>query len=472
VASFDSYTVDLYDFDNTTGQLSNRRTINGIYRNTYGVEFSPDGNQLYATGYYDTQPETDVNDPKLYQYNISTGTPVQVTGSPVRYWTQTGFGDKGGGLKLGPDGKIYVTQYHTNRVGVISNPNATTDLSLRYDDDELILGVTYDGLQFSTGLTKPAIMACNMNTPPTTQPDTTTLCASFTSRTATVNVLLNDSDEDDNTVYLTGAHFANTADMELATLTVNAADSTVTLTVKPTAVISNTGHVFDIVYDVKDNGLPASQCAVGLLRIKVYPPALLNYPDLRVWTCPGTPGSTVNLSKYLDTVELTQKVVWDNASGSPDIDADGIIATDKLVAPNTYTYTYTVTNICISDIKRKIYLKTLNSDRLKLPKDTIAICYINAEAVNINQIFGIDADGEITWSPSPAIDAYIAKSAAYGGAVIMNGKEIYEHNAGTAYTWHGTQTQKVEFIYTPDINSCLAVKEYKIVIILTPDMTR
>jgi hypothetical protein len=101
------------------------------------------------------------------------------------------------------------------------------------------------------------------------------------------------------------------------------------------------------------------------------------------------------------------------------------------------------------------------------------ICYEKAEAININQIFGIDAGGEITWSPTPAIDAYITRSTSptYNGAVVMNGKGIYGNNAAeTAYTWQGTSTHKVEFTYTPDSGSCLAGKTYKIVIILTPDM--
>jgi hypothetical protein len=124
-------------------------------------------------------------------------------------------------------------------------------------------------------------------------------------------------------------------------------------------------------------------------------------------------------------------------------------------------------------MKRKIYLQMLNSDILKLPKDTVAICYANAEAVNINQIFGIDAYGEITWSPAPAIDAYVTRSTSptYNGAVVMNGKGIYEDSSINPDPWHGIPTAKrVVFTYTPDNNSCLAGKTYKIVIILTPDM--
>jgi hypothetical protein len=205
----------------------------------------------------------------------------------------------------------------------------------------------------------------------------------------------------------------------------------------------------------------------NVLTVKVYPQAILNYPDFRIWACPGASGDKINLSKYLDTIE-SPGIVWGAAAGSPPINASGIIDADKLVAPNTYTYTYTVTNPCIGNMTRKIYLKMLGSNGLKQPQDTVTICYETAEAVNINQIFGIDAGG--TWmyvSPDGNISAYVTESAAYGGAVIMNGKGIYEN---TSIGFYGTtNTKRVVFTYTP-AGSCLDGKTYKMVIILTPDM--
>jgi hypothetical protein len=249
--------LDVFKFDNSTGKLSERRSVNTSLNNAYGLEFSPDGNQIYI-GSWDTPS-------LLRQYDISGGSITKV-GSDIKYGTT-----RGGGLKLGPDGNIYVMRYGSNQVGVISDPNnALTPLADRYG--AFPLSVTYGGLQFSTGLTKPAIMPCNMNTPPTTQPDSTSFCLSTNSRTATVNVLINDTDADPNdTIYLTDAHFVDPDDATLADLTINAVDSTITLTVKPSASIS-TIHTFEIMYNVKDNGLPASQCATGLLKVTVYPP--------------------------------------------------------------------------------------------------------------------------------------------------------------------------------------------------------
>jgi hypothetical protein len=209
------------------------------------------------------------------------------------------------------------------------------------------------------------------------------------------------------------------------------------------------------------------------VTVTVLPQSIFNYPDFRIWACPGASGGEINLSKYLDTV-ASPGIVWGAAAGSPAINASGIIDADKLVAPNTYTYTYTVFNPCVdaAGITRKIYLKMLGSNGLKQSQDTVTVCSETAEAVNINQIFGIDAGG--TWmydSPDGNISSYVTTSAAYGGAVIMNGKGIYEDSSIAAYPWHGiTDTKRVVFTYTPDGGSCLAGQTYKIVIILTPDM--
>jgi WD40 repeat protein len=92
----DDKTVDVFDFDNATGILSNRLT-HPIDRITYGAEFSPNGPQLYATGYTTTANQT----PRLYQYTI-TSTGISHVGN-VQYWDYIGSDGnlRGGGLKLG-----------------------------------------------------------------------------------------------------------------------------------------------------------------------------------------------------------------------------------------------------------------------------------------------------------------------------------------------------------------------------------
>jgi hypothetical protein len=453
------YTVDLYDFDNSTGQLSNRQTITGLLSHPVGIEFSPDGTQLYAaTG--------NGNVARLFQYNISVTPPAHV--GDVQYWTQNAIDHRGGGLKLGLDGKIYVVQSNTNKVGAISDPNSTASLATRYNSSALTLSVTgVLDLNFSTAITNPAIISCNTNSPPVTQADDTALCLSATSKTVKVNVLLNDNDADNDTIYLTNAEFLNKADADLATLTVNPADSTVTLTLKTDASVT-VGYIFDIIYNVKDNGLPLSRCAAGSLKVKV---SQMSYPDIRVRVCPDA--GDISLAKYIDTVDNITDIQWAHQiSGIPVSSPEGIISTGNLTFSRVHTLTYTVTSRCVSEQKRKVYLEVLKDGSMRPLKDTVAICYINAEAVQINQLFGIEAGG--TWSyPSTA---YITESTSptYSGAVVMNGKGIYENDVSSIpfITYHGVKAKAVKFTYTTDIDGCLKGREYSIVVVLTEDMMK
>jgi hypothetical protein len=460
--------VDVFNFNNSTGALTLRHNIGVIsYGNQlYSVEFSPDGNQLYCGEYR-------ILNAQLHQYDISASNTYTLIES-INYWTSTySNDDKGGGLKLGPDNRIYVTLSFTDKVGIISDPNNGTvgSLTSRYNRDGLSLAVTYSGLQFSTGLTKPAIMSCNMNNPPTTQADSTVLCITPTSQTAKVNVIANDSDADNNTIFLTSAEFVNSADATLADITVNAADSTITLTLKSGAYISAEGYMFNIIYNIKDNGLPASQCATGLLKVTAYPTP--NYPDIRVRACPDA--GNVKLAKYIDTLDNVTDIQWaSQISGIPISSSDGTVSTVSLSPFGVYTFTYTVSSRCVSDQKRKVYLEVLKNGKVRLPKDTVAVCYLRAEAVNINQIFGIEAGGDWEYHSltSDNIDSYVtlSTSSVYGGAVVMNGKGIFEDASVTLSTYHGVAAKMVKFIYKTDSDICLKGKEYEVVIVLTEDI--
>jgi hypothetical protein len=343
VMNLDGGSVDIFEFNSATGVLSGLRTITGaVTAYAYGLEFSPDGNQLYCSGYGTASA-------MLYQYDLSGSPIVQVTDSPIQYWSQTTQNTKGGGLKLGPDGKIYVTLSYSSpsRIGAISDPNATTSLTGRYNRNAISQSITYDGIQFSTGLTKPALMSCNMNTAPVTVNDAASICVTSTSRTAQVNVLANDVDLDGDTIFLTNAAFVNPADTSLAELTVIPADSTVTLTLKP-SVILTACHVFDIVYDVKDNGLPASQCNKGMFAVTACPVPSLSSPQTPPAICTGTafnytatcalPGTTFSWSRA-----AVAGIQQGASSGNSAVISETLTNTNTTVNPVTLTYAVTLT---------------------------------------------------------------------------------------------------------------------------------
>jgi hypothetical protein len=206
------------------------------------------------------------------------------------------------------------------------------------------------------------------------------------------------------------------------------------------------------------------------VTVTVRPELPLDYPDIRIRICPD--GNSVNLSKYLDTLELTS-IKWESLSpAAPVTDVvAGTVSTDKLKAPTVYTFTYTVSNPCATDVRRKVYLEALNPDRMRPLRDTVVICYEYAEALQINQLFGIEARGEWSYLADGNITPYITESnsATHDGAVVMNGKPIYE-NIPTTFPYHGIATKRVTVTYTPATDSCLDGNTYSIVIILTPDI--
>jgi hypothetical protein len=211
------------------------------------------------------------------------------------------------------------------------------------------------------------------------------------------------------------------------------------------------------------------------VTVTVLSTSLFNYPDIRIRICPD-PDKNVNLSKYIDTVSL-KSVQWTSVSPHvpiSDPDGAGIISTNSLKTSTVYTFTYIAGNDCAENIQRKFYLETLKPERMRPLRDTIVICYEYAEAIQLNQLFGIEAGGE--WSFEPDVTSYITKSSSpssnYFGAVVMNGKAIYL-GAVPAYTYHGvTEAKRVKVTYTPANDSCLAGNPYSIVIILTPDIMK
>jgi hypothetical protein len=214
------------------------------------------------------------------------------------------------------------------------------------------------------------------------------------------------------------------------------------------------------------------------VEITVRHSSLYNYPDLRVRVCPDA-GTSINLSKYIDTLDLNGVPQWKSLSGVPMTSVGVISANNLSTSPRVHTFTYTVSNPCMPEgVTRKVYLEVLKAGRMRPFRDTIVMCPDYAEVVNINQIFGIDAGfDDNTWSyyswTTGDVDKHvtISKSSTYYGAVVMNGKEIYNNSDIGSYIYHGISTKKVVFTYTVRDNSCLKKEDsYTIVIILTPNL--
>ncbi len=111
--SYENREVQLFDFNDLTGALSNPITLtgfNGITGNVYGVEFSLDSKLLYVTDFGGS----------LYQYNLELATPTSIINSKLEIANNiSGLG----ALQIAPNGKIYIAREFISYLSVIDDPN-------------------------------------------------------------------------------------------------------------------------------------------------------------------------------------------------------------------------------------------------------------------------------------------------------------------------------------------------------------
>ena len=108
VANFFQGGFELYDFNNSTGTVSNPIQVSTPFSNSpwYGFEFSPDGSRLYTA-----------NTLQFYQFTISSGNAASIQSSAVSIPVLSGTP---GSVQMGPDEKVYVLNGGLYR---INNPN-------------------------------------------------------------------------------------------------------------------------------------------------------------------------------------------------------------------------------------------------------------------------------------------------------------------------------------------------------------
>jgi len=134
-----SNTVELYTFNDKTGKLEYKRTIDlgPAPPKAYGVEFSPDGKSLYVTLVGDPASGTAASS-YILRYDLTITDPEQL--SLARTEIATSTTQQFGALQIGPDGRIYVSIPGQSSLGVIENPNASFLDSLRFTFNGQSLG--------------------------------------------------------------------------------------------------------------------------------------------------------------------------------------------------------------------------------------------------------------------------------------------------------------------------------------------
>ncbi len=103
--------LQLYDFDNTTGIVSNYIPLT-IPAPAYGVSFSPDNSKLYVALPRDSL--------FLLQFNVCAGSQAAIQSSLFFVSRNARIKE---GIQLAPDGKIYCAHSSEDTMSVIQNPN-------------------------------------------------------------------------------------------------------------------------------------------------------------------------------------------------------------------------------------------------------------------------------------------------------------------------------------------------------------
>ena len=118
--SFDNDNIELMDFDNTTGILSNPIIIHPTATLTamgvYGAEFSPDERLLYVTS-----NNYAIDTSTLYQFDITSNNAATITSS--RQIIYRSHSSQMGALQTGPDLKIYMAMWNGNFLSAINKPD-------------------------------------------------------------------------------------------------------------------------------------------------------------------------------------------------------------------------------------------------------------------------------------------------------------------------------------------------------------
>ncbi len=148
--------VELLDFNNSTGVVSNGQNLGGGYSHGYGCEFSVDGRFLYTNCDY-----------KVYQYDLCAGNIGQIVASQTQVGTSATMWI--GSLQTGPDGKIYMAGFSATTLGVINNPTVG-GMGCNYVDNQVpLLNTSNAGLPSFVNYYQPpvppvitALMSCSV----------------------------------------------------------------------------------------------------------------------------------------------------------------------------------------------------------------------------------------------------------------------------------------------------------------------
>lgn len=130
--------LELFDFNSSTGQISNPVSVQTGLQEIYGLEFSPNSKLIYITdNTYDT---------KVKQYSLLTWTSSAILNSGITLDNMYSSNYLFSQIQLAPNGKIYISKRNFG-LYVINNPDVR-GTGCDY---------THSGINFSVGIYGPSV---------------------------------------------------------------------------------------------------------------------------------------------------------------------------------------------------------------------------------------------------------------------------------------------------------------------------
>ncbi len=116
--------LELADFDNSTGIVSNAMSILGFASPgvSYGTEFSPNSSLLYVSINFYRNAGDPAFHTGIFQFDVTLPDKSSITASAIKV-DNTPDGDLKGTLQQAPDGKIYVANYTKDYLSIIHFPD-------------------------------------------------------------------------------------------------------------------------------------------------------------------------------------------------------------------------------------------------------------------------------------------------------------------------------------------------------------
>jgi gliding motility-associated-like protein len=106
---------EFFDFNQTSGVLSNSISIVGNGGNAWGTAFSPDSKKVYVNSIFGMS---------VFQYDLTTYTSPAILASKTTVYNTGVGGYNFGYMELGPNGKVYMPRPNTAFLSCVNSPNS------------------------------------------------------------------------------------------------------------------------------------------------------------------------------------------------------------------------------------------------------------------------------------------------------------------------------------------------------------